>query len=208
MGFEGRTAQQMGAEVVRSSRDRAYHTLSRDLKRRVKRGDQVTVLDSGETSVVDRKQIRSTEMNVPETALVVAGTFPWIRKDVRVPVSTIQVGDRRIRLVDVSETDGGVLTELRQGLNGSTPRTDTLARSSLGEALTHHGIIKGALIIRPTKPGLSGPIFGVQSNGPKESTRVAVFITQPPTGSNDAYIVARSTLADSGRAARTIEARI
>lgn len=150
-----------------------------------------------------QRTVHGHEVSVSQTTRVAAGTFPWIPEAVDVPVTTLQVGDRTIRLVDVSGI--GPLGHFRKKLNGNTPRTDSLIRGSIGEALTDHdGRIRSARIFRQTRGSLQGPIFGLQSGDPNESTRVSALITLP-NSVNLAYIVGRSTYSDYSRAARVLE---
>ncbi len=207
---ELKMAQQLGAVRIVSSRDQAYHGLTRDLKRRVKRGDQILLSNSGEVVVIDRKSLgrrHEREVEIPEVALVTAGTFPWIGEDAQVPVSRIAIGNRSIRLIDISGSEP-TLAGLTRRLNGSTPRVDSLIVNSIERGLSDNGLIPGAITFRERQPengkrGERQPIFGKQSTDPNESTRVAGLFTQPDS-SNDAYVVGRLRYADMGKALRVL----
>ncbi len=150
------------------------------------------------------KDSHGHEAHSGETIRVTKGTFPWINQDVDVPVVTIQIGQRKIRLVDVSETDNGFLTVSKGRLNGGTPKAVSLAKSTIGEAVTNHGIVKGARAITSAAQGLPGPIIQRNSNEPNERSRVTVHVTLPRANSDLAYFVAGGPFGDALKSERTL----
>ncbi len=198
-------AHLLGADLPaeeKSSSVAATHTVfSRDGKSRAYPSNAHAQEKAGRNS-------HGHEVHTGETVRVAKGTFPWIREDIDVPVSNIQVGQRRIRLVDVSETDRGFLTASKRRLNGSAPKTDSLARSTVGEAVTNHGIVKGARTITSTAQELPGPIIQRHSNEPNEASRVTVHVTLPRANSDLAYFIAGGPYDDAPRVERTIASYI
>lgn len=214
---EARIAIQMGTAdqaigvTVRSSSDPGYHGLDRNLKRRVKRGDVVVFEVAGNVSVIDREEARRqivsqtvqrTEAAVVETTNIAAGTFPWITEAVDVPVTTLRISGRTIRLIDVSGV--APFGKLRRKLNGSMPKTDTLIRKSIVKGVSEGGVVPGVQIFRE-KERKELKIFGVQDTDPNERTRVCAAFT-PLDANNEIYIIAKFQYEDYRKVSQFLKA--
>ncbi len=135
---------------------------------------------------------RGTE-NAVSYETVEASRFPWLRGPQRCPVTTEQVGDRTIRIIDITGTHP-VLDSLSKKLNGSTQRANSLIRTSIGRGLANGGVVQGAQILR--ERGRNSSLIGVATTDPNERTRLSAIYTAPDSD-NRSYIVSRSMYEDS-----------
>ncbi len=217
--MERRMDRQMGTVegslgfTVSSSSDQGYYELDRNLKRRVKRGDVVVFDETGKVNVVDREEVRrqrqiarqtlqGKDVTAVETSAVAAGTFPWITENVDALVTILRIGERTIRLIDVSGV--APFGNLQRKLNGSMSKTDTLIRKSIAKGVLEGGVMPGVQIFRE-KDRRELKIFGVQDGDPNERTRLCAAFT-PLDINSSTYIVAGFQYEDYRRASRFLKA--
>lgn len=195
--------------VIRTEADEAFELLSDEDQARVRAGNVLAIENNGNVRlhqvIEDSREsvlVESVEAEiVPATTRIDAGTFPWIKDGLDVPIESIYVSGKLIRLADLTRTDKK-LADLGRRLNGSTPKATALVRTGLGEAIANNGIIRGAMTLRDRRRQV--PIFGVQSQEGNPATRVSAFFTLPD--SNDmSYIIARTRYADSRVAVARLE---
>ena len=133
--------------------------------------------------------------------IVPGRTFSWIPQDYDAPVERIEIGGEIITLIDVSSV--GPFSPYRKKLNGNTPKTDRLVRSSLEKEIQYSGSVPAAQVFTSTIDG-KGPLFGITDEGGNESRKVGIF----RTGLSEdriTYIVARSVYSDVRSIAQKLE---
>ena len=197
MGFEGRTARQAGAVdysaglTVRRSTDRGYDWLPRDLKRRVKRGDQINLDPSGNVvGVIARQEpmnaVRQREAishepqgrvdyRAARSAAVATEQMPiWLQRILGLETTQLERGGVSYPIIDATGIYPSV-DKLRRGLNGQSGRALALFHKAI-ERRSAVGISPGfqqEVIEHP----LSGvpPIVAVQDRDPNPNARVRAF---------------------------------
>ena len=183
------------AFVVRSESDEGFELLELPDRWRVQKGEQFEIFNSGMArAIVEEEQ---PEHSDPNTTTLPSGTLRWLDSETEVPFEAMEIEGKRIRIVDVSETDRK-LARFRRKLNGSSARVNALVRNSIREGIVNNGIVEGAQVVGSLDR--STPIFGVQSGDSNESTRVSACFTMPDARSGHAYLLTGSTYRESLKA--------
>lgn len=139
--------------------------------------------------VVSRQEAQRPTMRVPSR------TLPWQMTDIQAPYEVLNINGARITVVDMSTL--GPLAGFSNRLNGLSPKTDNLIRTSL-EKEVDKGLLFGARILR-LRAGAAGesPILAMDNDGPNETRKVGVWRTKI-SRQRRTYIVVRSTYGEIG----------